>query len=295
MITTPDCLLAFNRFAAMSKELAVHFFPATFGDLIRRHLPGLFNHWFPESIAERCPMPSVMLNVPGVGDVKLFWPLASIVMIAGVLLCFWTGTQTLLRALREGSRARQGLFIWSGSVLWYGCMCIGGFFFHCLHINDIPHIFDVVGTGLASLSVCAGLAAYEGKVDDRSASQRAGWLAACAAFIAIIILSTPLVKELLYLLPAALAVIAGARFIRKHWSKLQGTQPWRWLQVAVVGAVVGGAALPLDKWECIFLGSELSLIFWFFLGSNIAILATHQFAVVAADQKLHFTDDVKRK
>lgn len=96
--------------------------------------------------------------------------------------------------------------------------------------------------------------------------------------VAIIILSTPLVKELLYLLPAALAVLAGARFIRKHWGKLQGTQPWRWLQVAVVGAVVGGAALPLDKWECIFLGSELSLIFWFFLGSNIAILATHQFA-----------------
>lgn len=218
----------------------------------------------------------------------VFWPVAALVMISGFLLCWWRGFQTLKRVLREGSQARQGMFLWSASLLWYGCMCIGGLGFHCLHIRTIPHILDLVGTGLSSLSVIAGFAAFTGKIDDRTLKQRLGFLLAALAFTVVAIISPPLLQELLYVVPALLATGAAVRFLRKSSGKHREAQ--RWLFVAGLGIVLGLGVLPLDKYLCDVVGANFMVLFWFFLGCNLAILSTHQFALVVADKNLHFTD-----
>lgn len=280
----------------MSQEMVLTFFPVTFGDVIKDHVPGLFNYLFPEWALKRCPMPSVSLQVPGFSPVTVFWPAAAIAIIFGFLTSILLGTRSFLRVLREGHQSRQGLFLWSASLLWYSCMCAGGLFFHCLHIYHFPHILDLVGTGLSSLSVVAGFAAFAGVVDDRTRKQRLGWLGLAVAFVVVELMAPPLAQEQLYMLPAVLALVVGGRFFRKNNGKAlqaDGKVARRWLLLGTLGVTLSIGALPLDKWLCVLVGSDFALLFWFFLGSDIAILSTHQFAFAAVDKNLHFTN-VKR-
>ena len=234
------------------------------------------------------------------GDaVTVFWPLTALVILAGLATCWVQGARLLARALREGARARQGLFLWSWAVLAYGFMCLGGFFFHCLHIRPVFHMLDVAATGLASLSIIAGFAAFSGLVDDRTPTQRVALVASAVGFVIVDLYSPSFVQEQLYAVPCLAAAGAGALFLLNSLARKQGAaagerEAQRWLVLGGAGVVVGAAALPLDKHLCFHLGSEFSFLFWFFLGCNSAIFATHQFARVVADQNLHFTD-VKRQ
>lgn len=231
----------------------------------------------------------------------VFWPVAAVVILTGFVSSLIGGTRTLLRVLREGSQARQGLFLWSSSLLWYACMCCGGFVFHCLHVRAFAHILDLVGTGLSSLSVIAGFEAFKGRIDDRTPTQRLLLLLCALIFTAVAILSPPLLQEQLYVVPALLAALAGARFIAESSARIRRVgvatrqqeayrKAQRRLNVAALGVVMGLAVLPLDKCLCVYAGVHFSLLFWFFLGCNLAIFATHQFALVVADNHLYFTD-----
>jgi len=281
----------------MSRELAVTFFPVTFGEVLKDHAPGLFYYVFPDWALERCPMPSVDLQVPGFSPVTLFWPAAATVIIFGFLSSLLLGTRSFLRVLREGRQSRQGLFLWSASLLWYSCMCIGGLFFHCLHIYHFPHILDLVGTGLSGLSVVAGFAAFVGVVDDRTGKQRLGWLGFAVAFVVVEVMVPPLLQEQLYVLPALLAAAVGAQFVWKSNAKLLqqlqagGKVAQRWLWLGALGVILALGVVPMDNWLCsVGVISDFGLLFWFFLGCDIAILSTHQFALVVADKNLHFTN-----
>ncbi|KAG0566723.1 hypothetical protein KC19_7G083100 [Ceratodon purpureus] len=286
----------------MSKELVGEFFPETFNGFLKDHAPWLYDFLLPDWVAERCPMPSIDLQIPGVSSpVKLFWPVVAIVILTGFISSLFMGTRMFLRVQREGSSARQGLFVWSCSLLSYACMCCGGFFFHCLHIRTIPHMLDLVGTGLSSLSAIAGFAAYTGKLDDRTPAQRLRLLLCALAFIAVAFLSPPLLQEQLYIVPSLLATFAGVSIVRKSSAKIRTVglttrlqeahrEAHRWLKISGLGVVVGLACVSLDKFLCVNLGANFSLVFWFFLGCNLAILSANKFALVAADNNLHFTD-----
>lgn len=139
----------------------------------------------------------------------VFWPAGAAMMVAVLVVSLVVGS----RAVREGANARQGLFLWSCSLLWYSDMSLGGLFFHCLHIRKLPHIADLIGTGLASLSVIAGFAAFRGKVDDRTTKQRLLLLFFALVFIAVVIVSPPLLQEQLYVVPSLLATGVGVWFL----------------------------------------------------------------------------------
>lgn len=223
----------------------------------------------------------------------LFWPASSLVILAGFASCLILGTRSFTRALREGSQSRQGLFVWSASLLWYATMCIGGLFFHCLHIPHVPHILDLVGTGLSSLSVICGFLAFADKLDDRTPKQRCLYLLVCTAFIAVAIYAPPIIQEQLYVVPSLLATGVGIWFVlvgRATEKAKTVREARRWLAVAGAGVVVGLGAIPMDQLFCVTVGQNFGLLFWFFLGCNMAILATHQFAVAVTEKNLRFTD-----
>jgi hypothetical protein len=233
--------------------------------------------------------------------VTVFWPAGAAMMVAGLVVSLVAGSRTFLRAVREGANAPQGLFLWSCSLLWYSDMSLGGLFFHCLHIRKLPHIADLIGTGLASLSVIAGFAAFRGKVDDRTTKQRLLLLFFALVFIAVVIVSPPLLQEQLYVVPSLLATGVGVWFLPKSLARIRRVglttrqqaahrEAQRWLNIAGLGVVMGLGCLPLDKYLCVYLGAHFNLIFWFFLGCNIAIFSTHQFALVVVHNNLHFTD-----
>ena len=225
----------------------------------------------------------------------VFWPLTAFVILSGLVTCWLLGARLLIRALREGARARQGLFIWSSAFLSYGFMCLGGFFFHCFHIRPVFHMMDVAATGLASLSIIAGFAAFSGMVDDRTTTQRVTWVLSALAFVIVDLYSPSLVQEQLYALPCVYAVSVGGLFLQKSLATTQkGAQQagqrevQRWLLLGGVSVVVGVTALPLDKYLCVYLGAEFSFLFWLFFGCNIAMFAVDQFVLMVADKNLQF-------
>ncbi|XP_073395091.1 uncharacterized protein [Physcomitrium patens] len=284
----------------MSREMALDFFPVTFGDILKKRAPEFFAWLFPDWIAKRCPMPSINLQIPGQGSVTLFWPVCAILISSGFLTSLLTGTPMLIRALREGARARQGLFAWSCAMLWYGCMCLGGLFFHCLHIRKIPHMMDVSGTGLSSLFVIAGFAAFKGILDDRTTKQRLTLLISSLLFVIVGSFSPRWLQEQLYVVPSLIAAGTGIVFIQKSPAKSPGPElsseqrashkaALRWLNAAGLAVVVGLAAISLDKYLCVYLGTEFTMLFWFFLGCNAAIFFVVQFAHTAVHHNLQFT------
>ncbi|KAG0558883.1 hypothetical protein KC19_10G061800 [Ceratodon purpureus] len=285
----------------MTHLMARHFFPVTTG-LGRDYAPRIYEFLFPGWAAEKCPMPYANLQTPRGDAVTVFWPLTAVVIFAGLVTCWLLGMQLLVRALRQGAQARRGLFIWSSALLSYGFMCLGGFFFHCFHIRPIFHMMDVASTGLASLSIIAGFAAFVGLVDDRTTTQRLAWVASAVGFVVVDLYSPSFVQEQLYALPAFGAAGAGAAFLLRSLGAVQKSaeqaaglrEAQLWLLLAGFGVVVGAAALPLDKYLCLYLGAEFSFLFWFFLGCNSAMFAVHRFALVVADKNLQFTD-VKRQ
>jgi len=116
-----------------------------------------------------------------------------------------------------------------------------------LHIYHFPHILDLVGTGLSSLSVVAGFAAFAGVVDDRTEKQRLGWLGCAVAFVLKVLLVPPLVQEQLYILPSLVALVVGVRFFWKNNAKI--------LQAGVSAIRFAGALslglLALEKTETV--------------------------------------------
>ena len=52
----------------MSKEVIGMFFPETFDGFLKTHAPWLYHYLLPEWVAERCPMPSLDLQVIRASD-----------------------------------------------------------------------------------------------------------------------------------------------------------------------------------------------------------------------------------
>lgn len=47
----------------MSQEMVTEFFPETFAGLLKDHVPAFYDYLLPNWVAERCPMPSIDLQV----------------------------------------------------------------------------------------------------------------------------------------------------------------------------------------------------------------------------------------
>lgn len=179
-------------------------------------------------------------------------------------------------------------------------MCVGGFFYHCLHIAPVFQVMDAAATGLASMSAIAGFAAFSGTFDDRAPTQQLLVLAVypIVAFAAVI--GPVWLREQLYLVPTFVAFGVGFKYIRKCGAQarrveLGATQraafkaSTAWLLVGSLGVFVGLMCLFADKWFCVHLGAHFNLLWWIFLGSNLAMLALYKFVLIVDNENLQFT------
>jgi hypothetical protein len=240
------------------------------------------------------------LQLLGRPPVTVFWPLAACMIIAGLIVGWGAGVHLLTRALsrKPGGNCR-GLFVWSLSFLSYGFMCIGGFFYHCLHIAPVFQVMDVTATGLSSMSAMAGFAAFSGTFDDRTLTQRLIVLAfyPVVAFAAVI--GPVWFREQLYLIPSFHVFGVGFKYIRKcgfqaRRAELGATQQAAfkaakaWLLLGSLGICVGLASLFADKWCCVHLGAHFNILWWIFLGSNLAMFTLYRFILIVDSNKLQF-------
>jgi hypothetical protein len=52
----------------MTQQLVTEFLPETFNGLLKEHAPAFFDFLFPDWVTERCPMPSIDLQVRSIGE-----------------------------------------------------------------------------------------------------------------------------------------------------------------------------------------------------------------------------------
>ncbi|KAI5055203.1 hypothetical protein GOP47_0030348 [Adiantum capillus-veneris] len=247
----------------MSAAIVRDFFPGVesfLGDT-------LWTFLFPAPVEQLCPRPHLVLHVPSWCSLAneertftLMWPAASICCLLGAILGFLYGLTLLCKAL--ASKARNGTFIWGCAFLWYGLMSLSGLFYHCISAIRVFYLLDLISTACA----CVSLLAVYRRSDDRSRSSLL-FTYGLLAFLALVGGNT--IRNMLYLGPASLAFILGAYFAAKASKGGFGQLA---LAFASTSAVMAVAAIPLDSWLCFIFGSNFSMLFWFFLGCDLAIV-----------------------
>ncbi|GLJ06319.1 hypothetical protein SUGI_0036310 [Cryptomeria japonica] len=254
----------------MSAEVIRSFFPILLPQAeSNSHVAPLINALFPKYIQKMCPVPAIHLQ----GNFELKWPTVAVACIAGGLLSLLAGGRMICR-----SASKKGFFTWGFALFWYGIMCLGGLFYHCIKPSVVFRNVDVIATACSSISVVAGSIL----ADDTALSQRLPLLVIYVSTAVAAIGGVELVPEFLYLGPTAVAFVAAAWFIWRvftgngvKWCEDMAVK-W-WCALAAGGAIVGLGSVVCDKWLCLMLGSNFLL--YFFVGCNIALFGLCQIVI----------------
>ncbi|KAH7404271.1 hypothetical protein KP509_15G018700 [Ceratopteris richardii] len=243
--------------------------------LVRDFFPGLenflghtlWNVFFPSSVERLCPRPHVSVQVTDTMTITLMWPAASIWCALGVIIGFSYGTLLLCKG--SAWKTNNGTFIWVCAFLWYGTMSLGGLLYHCISKMRVFYLLDVISTACTCATLIAIYRIF-------LISNYQGIKLKSSLFLTYIIISClaiyggDRVMNILYLGPASLAFILGSHFALEKGS--QSTQGRLALIGASLSAVTAIAAVPLDAWFCYHFGSNFSMLFWFFAGSDLAMV-----------------------
>jgi hypothetical protein len=136
---------------------------------------------------------------------------------------------------------------------------------------------DIIGTACFSISIVPG--SILATTHPRRA--RILLLAIYGGVIFSAVSGSQAVLEVLYLVPMVLAAVAGVWFlwrVNTEASVRQTSEATRkrirkWSAVAAVGALMAGGGIVGDKWMCLLFGTNFSMLFWAFFGSNVALFA----------------------
>nr|ABK23543.1 unknown [Picea sitchensis] len=195
----------------------------------------------------------------------------------------------MLRCAVTRSRRERGFFSWGFAFLWYGVMCLGGLFHHCIGPSPFFYKMDIIGTGCFSISIIPGSIL----VNDTSKAARILLLAIYGGVIFSAVFGSQAVLEVLYLVPMVLAAVAGVWFlwrVNTEASVRQTSEATRkrirkWSAVVAVGALMAGGGILGDKWMCLLFGANFSMLFWAFLGCNVALFAFFPIVLLHAAQQ----------
>lgn len=248
---------------------------------------------YPKYIEELCSVPVIHLQ----GDTALRWPTVAAASFCGCLLGFLTSGH-MLRRIVTRSRRERGFFSWGFAFLWYAIMCLGGFFHHCISPSPFFYTTDIIGTACSSISIVAGSIL----ADDTSDATRIFLLAIYGFLIFLAVSGSQAVREVLYLGPMVLCIVPAAWFLWKVNTEAAARQTsaavrkriWKWSAVAVVGAVMAVGGVAGDKWLCLLFGSNFGMMFWAFLGCNIALFAFFPIVLLFAPPKQGGNPNLKR-
>lgn len=195
----------------------------------------------------------------------------------------------MLRRAVARSRRERGFFSWGLAFIWYAVMCLGGLFHHCMSPSPFFYKMDIIGTACSSISIVAGSIL----ADDTSDVVRILLLAIYGFLVFAAVSGSQAVREVLYLGPIILAIVAGGWFllrvntgeVARQLSEAARKGIWKWSAVAAVGALMAGGGVVGQKWLCLLFGTNFSLLFWAFFGSNVALFAFFPIVLLLAPQQ----------
>lgn len=195
----------------------------------------------------------------------------------------------MLHCAGSRSRRERGFFSWGFGFFWYGVMCLGGLFHHCIDPSPFFYKMDVIGTACFSISIVSGSIL----ANDTSNAARILLVAVYGGVIFSAVSGSQAVLEVLYSVPMALGAVAGAWFLWKvntggavrQTSEAARKRIWTWSAVAAVGALTAGGGIVGDRWLCLLFGSNFSMLFWAFFGCNVAVFACFPIVLLDAPQQ----------
>lgn len=182
---------------------------------------------------------------------------------------------------------------------WYAFMCVGGFWFHSFDRRELFHKVDVVGTACSSASIVAGSVGF----DDRNPTNRRILTAFYLSTTVVgFFWASQLVRELLYLLPAAAAFVSCFRFYvntvaaefgggrktggRNEKERKRKEKVGRWLLVAGFGGASILVGLVSSRWIAEMIGQNFGQAFWMFFGCHVALWGLFRMLVALNDVEL---------
>ncbi|KAG6555341.1 hypothetical protein Mapa_003384 [Marchantia paleacea] len=242
---------------------------------------------FPPEVTELCPAPTYSIPL-GWERWIVRWPTVAMFCVIGFLGGLYLGAHLLLSQRR--SQQVPGYFMWGFSFFWYGFMCLGALFTHCIQTNHIRifYLMDVIATGCCGISAAGGFLSVWKIIDDR----RGIWqMAAISTFSLVNILavtSTPFIRDQIYGIPCAITVILLLHHRRTYGRKallreeitpdnFNAKAAEKWLAFGVVGAHLALGSVLADRWLCLALGSHGSFLSWVFLGCDMALFSSYKF------------------
>lgn len=270
----------------MSAQVAQSFLPLFISWAERQPFLGyVLNTLFPNYVQEICPLPVIQLQ----GGRQLRWPTVAVACLCGCVLGLLSGGHMLRRAMTS-SRREKGFFSWAFTFLWYGVMCLGGLFHHCISPSPFFYKTDIIGTACFSLSIIPGSI----PANDTSNAARFFLLAIYGGVVFSAVTGSQAVLEVLYSGPMVLGAVAGAWFLWRvsteaavsQMSHVARKRIWKWSAVAVMGTLMAGGGIVGDKWLCLLFGSNFSLMFWAFFGCNITLFACFPIVLLHASEQV---------
>lgn len=278
----------------MSAHVAQGFFPLFTSWAERQPFLGyVLTTLLPNYIQEICPLPVIVLQ----GERQLRWPTVAVACVCGYALGLLSGGHMLRRTMTR-SRREKGFFSWGFTFLWYGVMCLGGLFHHCISPSPFFYKTNIIGTACFSLSIVPGSI----PANDTSNAARLLLLAIYGGVVFSAVTGSQAVLEVLYLGPMVLGAVAGAWFLwrvnteaaARQTSEAARRRIWKWSTVAVMGTLIAIGGIVGDKWLCVLFGSNFSMMFWAFLGCNIALFAFFPIVLLLAPPKHGGNPNLKR-
>lgn len=270
----------------MSAQVAQGFLPLSTSWTARQPFLGyVLTTLFTNYIQEICPVPVIHLQ----GERQLRWPTVAVACCCGYVLGLLSGGHMLRRAMTR-SRREKGFFSWGFTFLWYGVMCLGGLFHHCIRPSPFFYKTDIIGTACFSLSIIpASIPA-----NDTSNAARLLLLVIYGGVVFSAVTGPQAVLEVLYTVPMVLGAVAGAWFLwrvnteaaARQTSEAARKRIWKWSAVAVMGTVIVVGGIVGDKWTCLLFGSNFSMLFWAFLGCNVTLFACFPIVLLHASEQL---------
>eukprot|EP01018_Ginkgo_biloba_P001259 Gb_09173 [translate_table: standard] len=251
----------------MSAEVGQEFFPVVFSIAESQPLLGkILISMFPHYIGQLCPLPFLTINA----FITLKWPAVALACILGCVGGFLSGGYLVKHSICR--RRENRFFAWGCALTWYAVMCLGGLVHHCIHPTPIFYVIDVIGTGCSSLSVVGGSLITQ----DAHHAWRFALLISYVLIAMSAVFGTQIVREMLYLGPTFVAFVFGGWFawrIMKTCGEGKREEIGKWVTVAVSGAIAGIGGVVCDPWLCLLFGSNFSMLFWLFVGCDVAIFA----------------------
>jgi len=261
------------------------FFP-DLAALAKCYCPQLYTFMLPDHVAERCPLPFLLLQP----NVMLVAPLLAAGCVAGAIIGIG-GYFALQSPSRIGITPRR-FNAWPLAFLYFGLMNIDGFFLHCYFVADktlfgIPvlHCLDCMFTGLCSLHLLLGSLEDSDSKNDSWSGFAAVWSRLGTLLLVLLAIAgenvhIPFALEFVYVgmvligTAASICLLFLPPIIDYLTGKSRQLPEWyKGLLLAALGSLFFFGAVFPDRWLCEYLGhNHFSAVVIGFWGCNLTFI-----------------------